>query len=590
MTDTSKKLQSKKLLFPIGVDDYKKLIEGDYLYVDKTLFIKEFWETGSEVTLLTRPRRFGKTISLSMLKYFFEKSEESTSHLFENSQIWQEEELRKQQGTYPVIFISFKDIKASNWEDAYEQFKNVIADEVRRVLKPLEFDMAEDYRDRYKALITKTADLTEFKNSLDFITKVIAEVLKTRGNKKQNTIILIDEYDTPITRAYMQGYYKEMIDFMSSLLSKGLKGNPQLYKGFMTGVVRTAKDGILSGLNNPKICTMLDKNFADKFGFTQEEVDRLLQMQDRLDQRELVKSWYNGYICGVEYLNDPTTAHLGASVYNPWSILNYLEGSKSPQTYWANTGSVELLERLIAETSTTTQDELKTLLEGKSLERKMINQDVILLDLDHREVEPWSFLFFAGYITATGHVFTNNRNYYTLSLPNEEIKELYNKLVLGAISKRFSSLKLENLLKALISGEVVVVNNLLGEFVRSFCSSHDLQESDLERSLHLFVLGLLVSLSDRYIVTSNLESGYGRYDIMLCPRMPNPSNNLGVLLEIKKGKQENLEELAEEALSQIKAKEYPSQLRTLGYFGEVLFYGIGSYKKELLVKLERYSS
>ncbi len=584
MSNTDKKPQLKKLLLPIGVDDYKDLIEGRYVYVDKTLFIKEFWETDGKVTLVTRPRRFGKTISLSMLRYFFEKSEKPTKHLFENSQIWQEEDLKKEQGTFPVIFLSFKDIKSATWNGAYAEVQSLIKSEIDRSLTPIVDLLNKQEKLDYQALMDLDLDADRLRvaltDSLKFLTKVFARIYQ------KNTIVLLDEYDTPITYSYIQGYYDEMINFMSSLLSKTLKGNSFLYKGFMTGVVRTAKDGILSGLNNPKICTMLDKNFADKFGFTQQEVDGLLQIQDRLDQRETVKSWYNGYICGAEYLNDPETAHLGASVYNPWSILNYLEGSKTPQTYWANTGSTELLERLIAETSTTTQDELKMLIEGKTLERKTINQDVILLDLNHKEVEPWSFLFFAGYITATTHTFTNNRHYYTLALPNEEIKELYSKLVIGAIHKKFSSAKLENLLKALIEGNVILVNILLGDFVRSFCGCYDLQEKDLESSLHLFVLGLLVSLSDRYIVASNLESGYGRYDIMLSPKMPNPSNNPGILLEFKKGKQGDLENLALEALAQIKTKEYPTQLKQQESCDKIFLYGVGSYKKEILVKLE----
>ncbi len=578
----------KKLLFPIGIDDYKKLIEGNYVYVDKTLLIKEFWEEGAEVTLITRPRRFGKTISLSMLRYFFEKSEHATKHLFENSLIWQEQDLREHQGMYPVIFISFKDIKANNWKDAYQDLQALIQEEVDRTLTPVLSLLNEiekrNYDDLMDTTITGSKLLSNFKTSLKFITKALSRI----HNKK--TIVLVDEYDTPITHSYMQGYYHEMIDFMSSLLSKGLKSNVHLHKGLMTGVVRTAKDGILSGLNNPNICTMLDSKFANKFGFTEQEIDNLLHLADRSFKKEEIKSWYNGYVCGSKHLSGPYALERTCSLYNPWSILKYLEGDADPETYWANTGSTELLERLISETSTTTQDELKILLEGKSLERKTINQDVILLDLNHKEVEPWSFLFFAGYVTATGHIFTNDTNYYTLTIPNKEIWELYRKLTLGAISKRFSPAKLEILLKALTTGNAIIVNDLLGDFIRSFCSFHDLSEKDLESSLHLFVLGLLVSLSNKYIVTSNLESGYGRYDIMLCPKMPNSSNEQGVILEFKKGKKKDLKELAKEALTQIKANQYATQLYHLGYVGNIFCYGIASYKKEIFIEMEVASS
>ena len=317
-----------------------------------------------------------------MLKYFFEKTEQSTAYLFEKSNIWQEEGFKELQGTFPVIHISFKDVKASTWEKAYQEFTSVLAKEVRRALKPLVSMMDNDHKKNYEALLNETATKTKFEESLLFITEVFKESFG------KNTIILIDEYDSPITHAYANKFYDEMVEFMRQLLSKALKGNPHLYKGFMTGVVRTAKDGILSGLNNLKICTMLDKNFSDKFGFTQEEIEKLLHMAGRLELKEEVRSWYNGYVIGAEYLHDPKTAHSSASIYNPWSILSYLEGSIYPKTYWANTGNPELLERLIAEADEETQKELQILLDGKPLQNKQINQDVILLDLDKKNQEP----------------------------------------------------------------------------------------------------------------------------------------------------------------------------------------------------------
>ena len=387
---------SKNRPLPIGKDDYKKIIDENCVYIDKTIFIKEFWESGGEVILITRPRRFGKSITLSMLRYFFEKTEKSTTYLFEKSKIWQEKEFRELQGAYPVISLSFKEVTEESWEEAYEQITEILVEELERVITPIADSLSPLHKRQYEALITQTASPIQFGNSLKFMSKV----LNLHYNKK--VIILIDEYDTPITYSYLN---KKTISFMKKLFSAGLKGNPHLQKGLMTGVLRTAKDGILSGLNNPKICTMLDKNYSDKFGFTQKEVEELLQVANRLEKKEEVKSWYNGYIVGAEYLADPKTAHLAASVYNPWSILSYLEGSIFPKTYWANTGSTELLERLVAEADEKTQRELKLLVEGGSLENKQINQDVILLDLNKKDVEPWSFLFFAGYITTSAHIF-----------------------------------------------------------------------------------------------------------------------------------------------------------------------------------------
>ena len=268
---------------PIGIDDFKELISKSYFYIDKTLLIQEFWDDGAKVTLVTRPRRFGKSITLSMLRYFFEKTEQSTSYLFEKSNIWKEERFRAIQGTLPVVFISFKDIKCDSWETAYLALQITLSKEVYRTLHALEPKMNAYHKTTYEALIKKTANEAEFTESLLFITEVYKEYAQ------RNTIILIDEYDTPITHSYIRGYYSKMIGFLSLVLSKALKGNEHLYKGFMTGVVRTARDGILSGLNNPKICTMLDKNFSDKFGFTQEEVEGLLTMFGRSSKKEEVK-------------------------------------------------------------------------------------------------------------------------------------------------------------------------------------------------------------------------------------------------------------------------------------------------------------
>src|SRR3990167_893106 len=266
--------------FPLGIDDYKKIIDKNCIYIDKTLLIKEFWNDASDVILVTRPRRFGKSITLSMLKYFFEKTEQSNAYLFEKSNIWKEEGFKEIQGTLPVILISFKDIKGKTWETSYQKFKSILSKEVYRTLNHLKEKRDDFYRKNYEALVNETTTEVKFSESLLFIT----EVFKKYENK--NTLILIDEYDTPITHAYIHGFYDLMIDFMRDLLSSALKGNLHLHRGFMTGVVRTAKDGILSGLNNPTICTMLDRDFSDKFGFTESESDLVLASYNFLDKKE----------------------------------------------------------------------------------------------------------------------------------------------------------------------------------------------------------------------------------------------------------------------------------------------------------------
>ena len=585
MEVTNKKLSAEDMpSFPIGVDDYKEIIDKNCVYIDKTLLIKEFWKDDAKVILVTRPRRFGKTISLSMLRYFFEKTKDSNRYLFEKSKIWKEEGFPALQGQFPVIFISFKDVKYNTWEKSYAKFKNILKTEVIRTLSPLVDKLFLEEKSQYDELInfSQIADesqvLINFTGSLKFISQVYERI----SGKK--VIILIDEYDTPITYAYENNFYDVMIEFTRNLLSEGLKDNTHLQRGFMTGVVRTAKDGIVSGLNNPKICTMLDSGFTDKFGFTEEEVDDLLSRVGRSEQKSKVKDWYNGYVVGTKYLSDPLTEHFVSRVYNPWSILSYLAGpAKRPETYWANTGNTTLLERLIAEANQETQEELKLLLEGKYLKDKVINEDVILLDLDQKGHEPWSFLFFAGYVTAVGYTF-KNKYYYKLKTPNKEIAELYKRLVLSTINKKFSSARLSELHKALLEGKASKFSELLEIFVQNFCSSHDLHQSDLERSLHLFVLGLLASLSESYLIDSNLEAGKGRCDIMLSPH-PSFQGN-GIIIEFKKGKKEELESLAEEALAQIKEKNYRARFDKMKYKGPILFYGVASCKKELFVKME----
>ncbi len=427
----------------------------------------------------------------------------------------------------------------------------------------------DDYKNNYEALIAETTTQVKFEGSLLFITKAFKEVVE------KNTIILIDEYDTPITHAYLNGFYDKMIAFMRQLLSGALKGNENLHRGLMTGVLRTAKDGVLSGLNNPDIYTMLDARYSDKFGFTEKEIDELLRDVGHLDKKEEVKSCYHGYVIGSKHA-------VSTKVYNPWSVLQYINKECIPETYWAKTGSTELLERLVSDSSEITQKELKILIEGSSLENKQINQDVSLLDLGKKNIEPWSFLFFAGYLTSSEHTFQDDVHYYTLSVPNKEILSLYKKLVLNTINKTFGSSKLKELLDSLLMGNINAFSKLLEEFIIGMCSFHDLPHNDTERSLHMFVLGLLASLSERYIIKSNLESGEGRYDIAMYPKR---GGDLAILIEFKKGKNRKLEKLADEALQKISSNKYESSLKDFGYKGKVLCYGVAIFKKSVIAKI-----
>src|SRR5436190_12897537 len=310
---------SDRLKLPIGVDDYKKLIDNNKLYVDKTLLIKEFWQEDGEVVLVPRPRRFGKTLNLSMLKYFFEKTNQNTSDLFKNTNIWQDSECWAQQGQYPVIFLTFKDIKASSWESAYAEFAIIISEECKRLLPNIAIEkMDTSDIDIFNRLKIKQASEEELTQSLRFLSRLLYE------QTGKNVIVLIDEYDAPIIKAYLHNYYEKRIEFIDNLLSKVLKSNPVLQKGFLTGITRIAKEGIFSGLNHLSVYTILDTEYSDKFGFTQKEVDQLLQSYDLTDKKNEIKNWYDGYIFG------------NMNVYNPWSLLKCIKHNGDFDTYWAN--------------------------------------------------------------------------------------------------------------------------------------------------------------------------------------------------------------------------------------------------------------
>ncbi len=552
---------------PIGVDDFKEIIDRGSVYVDKTLLIKEFWEDGSKIVLTPRPRRFGKTLNLSMLKYFFERTEQSNSYLFEKTNIWKDPKYRELQGKFPVISITLKDVKKRNWGDAYKQIIELLSKEVKRTLSPLYNSLGADQQKRYHALVDRTADSVDYCNSLLFMTEILEAYYKTK------TIVLIDEYDTPIVAAYLNDYYSDMVSFIRDLFSAVLKTNPALNRAFLTGITRTAKEGIFSGLNNLAVCSVLNEKYSDKFGFTDKEVGSLIAQYNLKEQQEDIRSWYNGYTFGK------------TQAYNPWSVLNCIDSKGMLKPYWVNTSDNELVARVIAQADDETKNELMLLLEGKPITKKKIDEGVVLPDLDTEDQEPWSFLLFTGYLTAIDCVVKNDLYLYSLAIPNKEILVLYKDLVLKAIGKVFSFAKLKKLFEALITGDVTNVTTLLQGYIDSMCSFHDLPQDNMERSVHMFVLGLLAELSYRYIIQSNRESGDGRYDIMLMPR---DHNDFGILLEFKKTKSKTkavLAAAADKALQQIKTHNYKKQLRDFGYKGKIICYGISACGKHIALKM-----
>ncbi len=557
-------------LIPIGVDDYKEIVDQKNMYVDKTLLIKEFLQDGSKVVLAPRPRRFGKTLNLSMLKYFFEKTDKDTSYLFENTNIWEYSEYRDLQGQFPVIFLTLKDVKVHSWELAHAKLAAIISEECKRLSSnniTMEKMRASDIP-IFNRLTDKIASEQELMDSLQFLSRLLYE---QTGRK---TIILIDEYDAPIINAYVHGYYQKMIEFMYNFLSAALKSNSALEKGFLTGITRIAKEGIFSGLNHLSVYTILNIQYSDKFGFTQEEVDQLLIKYDLTDKGDDIKIWYDGYVFG------------NTNIYNPWSLLKCIQSKGEFQTYWANTSDNKLVQHILADANQEIKDEIRLLLQNNAITDKAIDEEIVLLDLENNDEEPWSFLLFTGYLTTISRTVINGRYYYTLAIPNKEISYLYQDLMLKALKTIISFAKLKKLFEAFMVGDKNTVEQYLQEFITETCSSHDVGKKDLERNIHMLVLGLLAGLSDSYLIQSNRESGDGRYDIMLTPRKPHIS---GILIEFKKATKEDTATLvmfAQKALDQIKSLNYETQMRTSGYHGPIFCYGIATHGKHVVVNME----
>ena len=371
-----------KRLLPIGLSDFKELIDDNYYYVDKTLLIDELKRTSAKVVLIPRPRRFGKTLNLSMLRYFYEKSEISNRYLFKNTAIWQMEKYHAQQGTFPVIYLSFKDCKMNSWQEGYEKLKILITEEFRRhadyLLPTLKSYDLKDYMD----IVEQTATPGAYGNSLFLLAKVLKRYYKKR------VIVLIDEYDTPMHAAYSNGYYEEATNFLRSFLTAGLKDNPYLQKALLTGILRAAKEGIFSGLNNLRVCSLLETKFSDKFGFTEHEVDQLARTYKIPTKVESIKEWYNGYRSGNVLL------------FNPWSILECIDHEGELRTYWGNTSDNALIKKIIPLASDETKYDLEVLMQGGSVEKE-INEGLVFPGIEKEPSAVWSLLFYAGYLTYT---------------------------------------------------------------------------------------------------------------------------------------------------------------------------------------------
>ena len=529
----------KKL--PVGIDDFKKIIENDYYFVDKSMLIDELLNKKSEVTLLPRPRRFGKTLNMSMLNYFFNmEGREKNKNLFDKLAISKTDKM-VYQGEYPVIYISLKDIKVSNWELCLEKFLSLIKKEYKK----------------YGLFLEEKRNVQE--NSL----LNLSEYLYKKYGKK--VIILIDEYDTPLVTAHSQGYYEEAIFFFRNFLSAALKGNPYLEFAVLTGILRIAKESIFSGLNNITVSTILDNSF-NHFGLTEKEVKEALKYYELSYELEEVRKWYNGYKFGKEL------------VYNPWSIVNFVSKNKLG-AYWVNTSDNALIKQLLEKNDKKVYEELELIFKGDFI-WETISENIIFDDLNNINTI-WSLMLFSGYLTYSDIKISpiTELESYSLKIPNQEIKSFFRQSFIEKYTKGdvyFYGTMMEDLFLGNLNSFV----NKFKKMYMSAVSYHD--ASDSEKYYHHFMLGVLLTLGDKYIITSNRESGYGRYDIALEPK---DKGNYGLIFEFKIGDKSSIEEKAKEALAQINEKRYDVFMKNNGVL-KVIKIGMAFSGKDVAIESE----
>ena len=535
---------------PIGISDFKNIIDNNFYYIDKTLLIKDILDIGSTAILIPRPRRFGKSLNISMLKYYFEKSEIDYSYLFNNLAISQEsEEYKKHQGQYPVIFLTFKDVNANNFELCYDHLKRVIADEYERHIYLLESPFLNSKnKEEFEIVLNKRGTRGDYENAL----KNLSNYLYKYYNK--NVIILIDEYDTPIQQGFLSGYYDEVIGFMRNFLSGGLKDNSTLEKGILTGILRVAKESIFTGLNNFKVYSILKDEFSSYFGLLEEEVYDMLKYYNIAFEMDDIKAWYNGYIFGEN------------TIYNPWSILNFTQDYKYGLIpHWVNTSSNSLIKKLIIAGGVRFKDDILKLIKGESVE-KIIDENIVFADLDTNPDAVWSFLLFTGYLKVLNIHQKNEDLSCELQVPNKEVRTFYRKTIMEWFKGSTTSEKMQEMLQGLISADILTFEYYFKLFVLNTMSYFDPTGEEPERVYQAFVLGILVNLSDDYYVKSNRESGFGRYDIALIPKDIKVQEK-GIIFELKKANPVTKETIAEALIAaekQIETKKYEAELIEAG--------------------------
>ena len=551
----------RKKAVPVGIEDFERIINEDYYYVDKTMLIEELLINRAPVTLFTRPRRFGKTLNMSMLRYFFDvKDKEENKKLFENLKIYNSEYM-SEQGKYPVIFVSLKDLKEDTWEECLESIKDIMYKifneysflrEKLNIVEKRQFDKIWEITGNERNFKTSLLDLSNYLN-------------KYYGEK---VIILIDEYDAPIINAFDKGYYNEAINFFQTFYSSALKTNNSLKYGILTGITRIIKEGIFSGLNNLKVDTILNKKYSEYFGLLEDEVIEMLDYFGMKYKIEEVKEWYDGYIFGE------------SEVYNPWSIVNYIDNGEI-KAYWANVSGNTLLENMLDHAGENVYDDLKRFTNGESIE-KYISDGTTIKSLLNNDDEIWQLLLYSGYLTKDEKqkeidVTSEYTDVYNLRIPNKEIRKYFGNMFLN----RFfgTEVKTNTLMKALENGDIKKFEKTLGEIMINMLSHFDL-DKEMEKIYQVFMIGLVGFLMGKYEIISNDESGYGRYDLAM---IPIKSNEKAYLMEFKISKTKNeMEKRAQKALKQIDEKKYDTKLKARG-IKNILKIGVAFYGKEVKV-------
>lgn len=560
-----KRDNEEKKPLPIGISDYVRA-QSEYYYVDKTLLIKDFLDRKPLVSLFTRPRRFGKTLNMDMLRVFFEISKENTGKYFEDKDIWKcGEEYRSHQGKYPVIFLTFKDVKFDTWEATIDKIKGLLQEEYGRHQELLASDKLSAYEKEYFGkILDSSANEVELASALERLSKMLT------SHYGKAPIIIIDEYDTPIQEGYAKDFYEEIIGFMRNFFSGAFKDNKNLSYGFLTGILRIAQESIFSGLNNLTVNSVMDEEYDRYFGFTEDEVEQMLDYYGVSEKEAELKEWYDGYLFGKE------------EIYNPWSVINYISKGCIPQAYWVNTGKNEVLEDVLKVATDDITERLYSLLQGERVIAR-IDQNVVYRSLTEEPANIYSLLLVAGYLKTPKKELQGDGSYLCeVSIPNKEIAAVYKNEILshllqiGAISRTTAN----KIAESLYANDDRKLQGAIAEYMDKAISFYD---AGTESFYHGLMLGLIALMDNRYKIKSNRESGDGRYDISMFPK---EERNPGIIMELKWKKAlstEELDRLAEDAFAQIEDMRYDSEMKEEG-IKEILKFGIAFTGKKVCIK------